>query len=222
MITVLGAGLVARGHLVETVSSGRAALAAVAERAPAVVLLDLGLPDLDGVEVCRRIRAWSDVPILVLTADGAEDRKVAALECGADDYITKPFSMRELEARIGVALRHHRPPAGGKEARLLVVGDVVVDVAHRWATVDGRRVDLTPKEFEFLAVLARHAGRVLTHGTLLAEIWGPEGKDHVEYLRVYARALRRKLADDPAHPRVVTEPGVGYRLVDPDQTADVT
>ncbi|MFI5041611.1 MAG: response regulator transcription factor [Acidimicrobiales bacterium] len=213
MMTALTAGLSARGYAVDAVPTGTAALEAIGARAPAAVLLDLGLPDVDGVEICRRIRAWSDVPILVLSADGAEDRKVTALECGADDYVTKPFSMRELHARIGVALRHHRrEPAGPVGA--FVVGDVIVDVDHHWVTVAGERVDLTPREFDFLAVLARHPGRVLTHGTILAEVWGPEGKDHVEYLRVYARALRRKLGEDPARPRLVTEAGVGYRLVD--------
>jgi len=213
MATVLVAGLEARGYRVRAAATGGDAVRLVAEEAPTVVVLDLGLPDVDGVDVCRQIRSRSAVPIIVLTADGAEDRKVAALDLGADDYVTKPFSMRELQARVRVALRHAaaRRAADGS---VLTVGDVVVDVAHHWATVGGRRVDFTPKEFGFLAALARHPGRVLTHRAILAEVWGPDGGGHVEYLRVYARAIRRKLGEDPDHPRVVTEPGVGYRLVD--------
>ena len=212
MVTVLTAGLVARGYVVRAVSSGAEAVAAAAEFLPAVIVLDLGLPDMDGIDVCRQIRLWSRTPIIVLTADGAEDRKVTALEYGADDYVTKPFSMRELLARVAVALRHQQ--TRGPDDAVLTVGDLVVDVAHHWVTVGGTLVDLTPKEFDMLALLARYPGRVLTHRTILAEAWGPEAADHVEYLRVYAHALRKKLDENPDRPRLLTEPGVGYRLVD--------
>ena len=212
MATVITEGFAARGYSVRTVSAGKAAIAAVADAPPAVVVLDLGLPDMDGLDVCRRIRSWSEVPIIVLTADGAEDRKVAALDIGADDYVTKPFSMRELLARVRVALRHK---AGrGPDPSVLTVGDLVVDVAQHLVTAAGVTVELTPRQFDLLAVLARYPGRVLTHGFILGEVWGPEGAGHVEYLRVYARALRQRLGEDPTRPRLITEPGVGYRLVD--------
>jgi two-component system KDP operon response regulator KdpE len=221
MATVITEAFVARGYGVRTVSSGAAAIASAAEQPPAVVVLDLGLPDMDGLDVCRRIRAWSEVPIIVLTADGAEDRKIAALDIGADDYVTKPFSMRELLARVRVALRHQT--GRGPDESVLTVGDLVLDVAHHVVTVAGVPVDLTPRQFDMLAVLARYPGRVLTHRLILAEVWGPEGAGHVEYLRVYARSLRQKLGEDPERPRLITEPGVGYRLVDrsaPGPTAD--
>jgi len=220
MATVITEAFVARGYEVRTVGSGAAAVASAADAPPDVVVLDLGLPDMDGLEVCRRVRSWSEVPIIVLTADGAEDRKIAALDLGADDYVTKPFSMRELLARVRVALRHRSQR--GPDETVLTVGDVVIDVAHHTVTVGGAAVELTPTQFELLALLARHPGRVLTHGLILGEVWGPEGAGHVEYLRVYARALRQKLGEDPARPRLITEPGVGYRLVDRDAAgADV-
>jgi two-component system KDP operon response regulator KdpE len=212
MATVIVEGLSATGYHVESVTTGRAAIDAIATSSPSVVVLDLGLPDADGIDVCRTIRMWSEVPIVVLTADGAEDRKVDALEGGADDYVTKPFSMRELRARVGVAVRHQR--RRGVDQPTLTVGDVVIDVPNHNVTVAGGRVSLTPTEFAILALLARNAGRVLTHRTILAEVWGPEAEGHVEYLRVYLRAIRNKLGDDPARPRIATEPGVGYRMVD--------
>jgi len=213
MALALSRALEARGYEVRTEGSGTRAVAALIADPPLLVVLDLGLPDIDGVELCRQIRTWSTVPIIVVTADGAEDRKVAALDMGADDYITKPFSMRELEARVRVGLRHRDSRGTAADAAVLHVGDLVVDVAHHWVTVGGDLAELTPKEFDFLALLARFPGRVLTHGTILAEIWGADGAGHVEYLRVYARSLRKKLADDRANPRLVTEPGVGYRLI---------
>jgi two-component system KDP operon response regulator KdpE len=218
----LSAALTARGYKAEVALDGRRALEAAAVNDPAAVILDLGLPDIDGLEVLRRLREWSDVPVIVLTAEGAEDRKVRALDGGADDYVTKPFSTPELLARLRVALRHRRPPgegptgAGADGGPVLEVGDLVVDVPHHTVTVEGRRLDLTPKEFGFLAVLARHAGKVLTHRMILQEVWGPEYGTESEYLRVYASQLRKKLAEDPDRPRLVTEPGVGYRLIDRD------
>jgi two-component system KDP operon response regulator KdpE len=168
--------------------------------------------------VCRRVRAWSQVPIIVLSADGSDQRKVQALDEGADDYITKPFSMNELLARLRVALRHRSlavasPPI---DQSVLEVGDIRIDVAHREVTEAGRAVDLTPKEFGFLVLLARWPGRVLTHRAILNEVWGPEYGTESQYLRVYASQLRKKLNEDPASPRLVTEPGVGYRLVERD------
>ena len=211
----LTAAFEARGYAVTAVGTGGQALDRVAGSPPAVVVLDLGLPDIDGIEVCRRIRAWSDVPIIVLTAEGAEHRKVAALDEGADDYVTKPFSMPELLARVRVALRHRRPAGPDLDQSVLEVGDLVVDVAQRKVAVAGQPVDLTPKEVGFLAALARYPGRVLTHRMILQMVWGPEYGEETQYLRVYAGQLRKKLGDDPAAPRLVTEPGVGYRLVDP-------
>jgi len=214
MLNVLAAGLGARGYGVRTATTGDAALRALDEEPPAAIVVDLGLPDVDGIELCRRIRERSAVPIIVVTADGAEDRKVQALDSGADDYVTKPFSMKELLARIRVALRHSAARSAGGPDDVCSVGDVVVDIGHHSVTVADRTVDLTPTEFDLLALLARHPGRVLTHQRLLSEVWGPSGEGHVEYLRVYARALRKKLVEHPDRPRLVTEPGVGYRLVD--------
>ena len=218
IVRALTAALQARGHRVAVATTGAEALVEVATRSPEVIILDLGLPDIDGVEVCRQLRRWCDTPIIVLTAEGAESRKVEALDEGADDYVTKPFSTPELLARIRVALRHRAPGGPPESSGVLGVGDVEVDVAHHRVTVGGTEVDLTPKEFAFLATLARHPGRVITHRMLLREVWGPDYGDEIQYLRVYANHLRRKIDDDPSRPRLVTEPGVGYRLVDP--TAD--
>jgi two-component system, OmpR family, KDP operon response regulator KdpE len=217
ILRALRAGLEARGYRVLTAVNGQQAIDVVALEAPALVVLDLNLPDIDGVAVCRRIRGWTDVPIVVLSAEGSEARKVLALDEGADDYVTKPFSMPELLARVRVALRHRPsgPAAGGADQAVLEVGDVRVDVARHQVTVGGRAVELTPKEFAFLALLARWPGRVLTHRTILREVWGPDYGTETQYLRVYASQLRKKLDDDPERPRLVTEPGVGYRLVEP-------
>jgi two-component system KDP operon response regulator KdpE len=213
---ILSTGLEARGYRVLVAPTGQAALDHAALSTPAVVVLDLGLPDIDGVEVCRRLRQWSDVPIIVLSAEGSDHRKVLALDEGADDYVTKPFSMPELLARVRVAVRHRqRRRTQTPEDPVLVVGDLVVDLAHHQVTVGGRHLELTPKEFGFLALLARHPGRVLTHRTILQEVWGPEYGTESQYLRVYASQLRKKLQDDPDRPRLVTAPGVGYRLEDP-------
>ena len=209
------AGLQARGYQVLLAATGHDALDRTARESPDVIVLDLGLPDMDGVEVCRRIRAWSTVPIIVLTAEGSPDRKVLAFDEGADDYVTKPFSLPELVARVGVALRHRSTTDTRDDQVVLEVGDLRVDLFRHEVTVGGRAVDLTPKEFDFLALLARWPGRVLTHSSILQEVWGPEYGRETQYLRVYASQLRKKLADDPARPRLVTEPGVGYRLVEP-------
>jgi two-component system KDP operon response regulator KdpE len=216
ILRALTAGLEARGFTVRTAATGHAALEGIALDVPDVVVLDLNLPDVDGVEVCRRVREWSDVPIIVLSAEGSERRKVIALDEGADDYVTKPFSMAELLARVRVALRHRGPGAGSpEESAVLEVGDLRLDLARHEVTAGGRLVDLTPKEFAFLALLARWPGRVLTHRAILQEVWGPEYGTETQYLRVYASQLRKKLAEDPDRPRLITEPGVGYRLLDP-------
>jgi len=218
MRRALRASLGARGYEVELAASGREALAGAVTDPPNLVILDLGLPDIDGVEVCRRLRAWSSVPIIVVSADGADERKVAALDEGANDYVTKPFSTPELLARVRVALRTHaaRPVGGPAEEPVLRVGDLVVDVARHEVRAAGELIDLTPKEFGFVALLARWPGRVLTHRTILQEVWGRGYGTETQYLRVYASQIRKKLHEDPARPRLVTEPGVGYRLVDPD------
>ena len=219
ILRALSTALTARGFRVEVATNGQEALDRTALVSPAVVVLDLGLPDIDGIEVLRRIRGWSEVPVVVLTAEGAEDRKITALDDGADDYVTKPFSTPELLARLRVALRHRRrasDPADSGDPPVLEVGDIRVDLPHHSASVGGRRLDLTPKEFGFLSMLARHAGKVLTHRMILQEVWGPEYGTESEYLRVYASQLRKKLEEDPVRPRLVTEPGVGYRLIDRD------
>ena len=213
MARVMSASLQARGYDVTVARSGQDGLDRSAAEDPAVVILDLGLPDIDGIEVCRRMRQWSRAPIIVVTADGAEDRKILALDEGADDYITKPFSMPELLARLRVALRHRRALGPLVDDGLLEVGDVSIDVADRTARVGGQLLELTPKEFEFLVLLARYQGKVLTHRTILRHVWGPDALGRTEYLRTYANQLRKKLRDDPANPRLITEPGVGYRLV---------
>lgn len=219
IVRALTAALEARHYRVSVARSGAEALERAAAEDPAAVILDLGLPDMDGVEVCRRIRAWSTVPIVVLTAEWSDEAKVQALDDGADDYVTKPFSMPELLARLRVALRHRVPIAGDVEPARLEVGQLTVDSAFHAVRVAGRVVELTPKEFAFLEVLARHPGRVLTHRFLLQQVWGPAYGTETQYLRVYAGQIRKKLAGLPA-PRLVTEPGVGYRLVDDRPTPD--
>lgn len=221
IVRALTAALRARGHRVAAATTGGEALSEAAHHSPAVIILDLGLPDIDGIEVCRRLRQWTDTPIIVLTAEGGESRKIEALDEGADDYVTKPFSTPELLARVRVALRHRRHPGTSEAvAANSVVGDIEVDVARHRVVVRGAEVELTPKEFAFLAALARHPGRVMSHRMLLQEVWGPEYTTETQYLRVYASQLRKKLGDDPHRPHLVTEPGVGYRLVDPTDPSD--
>ena len=213
LLRVCTVGLEALGHQVSTAGTGGDGLAAAAIRAPEVIVLDLGLPDLDGLEVCQRIRSWSEVPIVVLSADSSEDRKVEALDGGADDYMTKPFGMRELSARIRVALRHRTGP-GGEQAEL-DTGTLHFDFGHLEATLAGRPLDLTPKEFGFLAYLARHAGKVCTRRMILEHVWGPGYEKELHYLKVYAYRLRRKLNDESG--RILqSDPSVGYRLVPPE------
>jgi two-component system KDP operon response regulator KdpE len=214
IVRALSAALSTRGYTVHTASDGAGALDYAVGHPLDVIILDLGLPDLDGIEICRRLREWSTTPIIVLTVEDSEDRKVTALDAGADDFVTKPFSMPELLARVRVALRHHRTTEE-PDAAVLEVGDLRVDRARHEVTVGGTPVELTPKEFDFLSLLAGHPGRVHTHRAILQAVWGPAYGTETQYLRVYASQLRKKLRDDPASPRLVTEPGVGYRLVDP-------
>ena len=203
MSRIVTAALKARGYKVVAVANGRAALTAAERSNPAVVLLDLGLPDIDGIEVCRQLRSWSSVPIIVVTADGADERKVTALDEGADDYVTKPFSTPELLARVRVALRHRRA-AGLVDRTVIDVGDLRIDLGRRQVWIADREIDLAPKEFALLTLLARHAGRVLTHRTILEEVWGADAVKETQHLRVYAGMLRRKLGDDPSRPRLIT------------------
>jgi two-component system KDP operon response regulator KdpE len=184
-----------------------------ATQKPDVVILDLGLPDMDGVEVIRRVREWSQVPIVVLSARTREQEKVAALDAGADDYLTKPFSVGELAARLRVALRHGAVRAGGNADAAFAVSELKVDLAARRVALAGREVKLTPIEYRLLALLVRHAGMVVTHRQLLRDVWGPSYVEHTHTLRVHMASLRRKLEADPAQPRyLLTEIGVGYRL----------
>lgn len=179
---------------------------------PEVYLLDLGLPDGDGIDLTRRLREWTHAPIIVLSARGREEDKVNALDAGADDYLTKPFGVNELLARLRVALRHsHSGPA---EEPVIEAGPLRIDLSRREVTIEGREVRLTPTEYKLLALLARHAGKVLTHRQILREVWGPNASE-AHYVRVHMAELRKKIEPDPARPRLlVTEPGVGYRLRD--------
>jgi two-component system KDP operon response regulator KdpE len=204
-----------RGYRTAEASTGRMGLDEAADRRPEIILLDLGLPDIDGVEVIRKLREWSFIPIIVLSVRDREDEKIEALDAGADDYLTKPFGAGELLARMRVAFRHVLRAGGGPPQGSPVVasGDLVIDFVNRNVTVAGEAVHLTPTEYELLAVLLRSPGKVITHRALLKEVWGNAYADHVEYLRVYMAQLRRKLEPDQARPRyLVTEPGVGYRI----------
>ena len=213
LLGVCKVGLEALGHVVRTAETAKEGLIEAATRTPDVIVLDLGLPDLDGLEVCKRIRHWSDVPIIVLSADGSEDRKVEALDNGADDYVTKPFGMRELDDRMRVALRHRSDE--GEHQVELDVGPLHLDLIHYQATMDDKSLNLTPKEFDFLAYLAHHVGKVCTRRMILENVWGPNYVNELPYLKVYAYRIRRKLGD--AHGRLLqSDPSVGYRLVDPD------
>jgi two-component system KDP operon response regulator KdpE len=205
--------LTAKQFRVTTAARGEEGLTLAAAEAPDLIILDLSLPDLDGIEVCRRLREWTQVPIIVLSVRDTEKDKVAALDRGADDYLTKPFSIEELLARIRVALRHSAQSKGSGES-IIRSGSLEIDLAEYRATRNGVEVRLTATEFKLLAHLAAHAGRVLTHHAILSAVWGPEYAEHVEYLRVYMRQLRKKLEADPDHPEILTtEPGIGYRFM---------
>jgi two-component system KDP operon response regulator KdpE len=213
ILATLGPLLRARGYDVLTAMTGRAAVQTVECDTPDLIVLDLGLPDIDGVEVCRIVRETHNVPIVVLSARGAEGDKVRALDLGADDYVTKPFGAEELLARIRAALRRSDGPPPASES--IVRGSLVIDRERFRVLRDGDEVRLTPKEFELLTFLAQHPGRVLTHRTILKAIWGPNAVDQPEHLRVLVGALRKKVEANPASPQyILTEPWVGYRFAD--------
>ncbi len=201
------------GYRVIEAITGTEGLAHAAAHQPALILLDLGLPDIDGLEVTQRVREWSELPIIVLSARGQENDKIAALDAGADDYLTKPVGVGELLARMRVALRHAERTVQGQSDPVFAVGDLRVDLARRQVVVGGTEVHLTPIEYKMLATLIQHAGKVVTHNQLLNAVWGAAYATETPYLRVYMGQLRHKLEADPARPRyLITEPGVGYRL----------
>ena len=210
ILRVMRAGLPPRGFHVRTATTGEEALDEVRKQVPDLIVLDLVLPALSGIEVCRLVRETSQVPIIVLSAKGAERDKVQALEFGADDYLTKPFGMNELIARIRAVLRRAAP---SEESPMLKAGPLVIDTGRRRVLVRGTEVRLTPKEYDVLRTLAERTGKVVEHRTLLKAVWGWQSSEQVEYLRVIINQLRRKLEEDPNHPRIiVTIPWVGYRL----------
>jgi two-component system KDP operon response regulator KdpE len=209
----LRTSLTSEGYQVIEAGTGKQGLAEAATRKPDLIILDLGLPDMDGVEVVKGVRAWSAVPVLILSARSQESDKISALDAGADDYLVKPFGVGELLARIRVALRHISSTANAEDEGVFSVGELKVDMMHRKVTVSGAEVHLTPIEYRLLAVLVKHAGKVLTHRLLLKEVWGPNYVERAHYLRIYMGILRHKLEKDPARPRfLLTEVGVGYRL----------
>jgi two-component system KDP operon response regulator KdpE len=201
------------GYRVIEAETGHQGLIEAATQKPDLVILDLGLPDMDGVEVIKQLRGWSALPVIVLSARSQETDKIAALDAGADDYLTKPFGVGELLARLRVALRHTAKNSKDTAETVFTVGNLKVDLLHRQVFVDSQEVHLTPIEYRLLSMLMRHAGMVLTHRQLLKEIWGPSHIEETHYLRIYMAQLRHKLELDPARPRfLLTEAGVGYRL----------
>ena len=207
--------LTARQFRVSTASRGEEGLALAAAAPPDVIILDLSLPDMEGIQVCARLREWTQVPIIILSVRDNERDKVAALDKGADDYLTKPFGVEELLARVRVALRHSAQAQTPATKRTVIqAGPLTIDLAQHVVTRGDDEVKLTATEFKLLAYLAANAGRVLTHQAILTHVWDPADADHVEYLRVYMRQLRKKLEDDPEQPQyLITEPGVGYRFI---------
>ena len=204
--------LAAEGYQVIEAETGKQGLTEAATRKPDLIILDLGLPDMDGKEVVKGVRSWSAVPVIILSARSQESDKISALDAGADDYLVKPFGVGELLARIRVALRH-LSVVNGNEDGVFTVDELKVDMTHRKVTVGGAEIHLTPIEYRLLTVLVKHAGKVLTHHLLLKEVWGPNYVERAHYLRIYMGALRHKLEKDPARPRfLLTEVGVGYRL----------
>lgn len=212
ILRFLRPSLTAAGYDVVTAETGTAALKVAATSAPAAILLDLGLPDMDGKEVISKLREWSKTPIIVVSARDREAEKIEALDLGADDFVNKPFGIGELLARLRAALRH----ADGriKDVSAISVADLSIDLASHTVTLSGEQVRLTPKEFDLLAILARNAGRVVTHRQILTAVWGPAHANDVQYLRVFIGQLRQKLTRDGAPDLIETEPGIGYRLVE--------
>ncbi len=209
----LRATLSGQGYHLFEAATGADGLVEVGSRQPDVIIIDLGLPDMDGVDVIRRLREWTAVPIIVLSARGQERDKVTALDAGADDYVSKPFGASELVARIRVALRHAAGASHEADEAAFKVGELQVDRLRRHVSLGGTEVRLTPTEYKLLTTLIRHAGKVVTHQQLLREVWGPAHTDQAHYVRIYMAHLRHKLEAEPARPRyLLTEPGVGYRL----------
>jgi two-component system, OmpR family, KDP operon response regulator KdpE len=211
ILRVMRASLPARGYEVRTATNGQEALDEMHKEMPDLVILDLVMPEMSGLEVCRRLREFSQVPIIVLSAKGSERDKVAALDAGADDYVTKPFGMDELLARLRAVLRRLSPSEAN--ASIMTVGDLTINSDERTVRAAGREIKLTPKEFEVLKYLVSNAGKVVTHRALLQAVWGWESSEQIEYLRVFINQLRRKIESDPQHPKyIMTEPWVGYRF----------
>jgi two-component system KDP operon response regulator KdpE len=211
LLRALRLGLQAGGHQVITAANGEQGISQTALATPDVVVLDLGLPDIDGLAVCKRIRQWSDVPIIILSASGTEDRKVAALDGGADDYVTKPFGMAELEARIRAALRHGKGEPEEQVPANVSLGLLEIDLVHHEARLQGVAVALTAKEFEVLSFLARHVGRTCTHQMILTAVWGTGYGQEAQYVHAYVHRLRQKL-NDRSGTLIQSAPGVGYSL----------
>ena len=212
ILRALGTTLRGAGYEVETAATAETALAVAAASPPEAVILDLVLPDGSGTDVCRELRTWSEAPVIILSAVGEEREKIAALDAGADDYVTKPFGVDELLERLRAVLRRSAPTS----EPVIEVGDLTIDVANRAVTRGGERLRLSPHEFDLLRVLAQNRGKLLTHRMLLREVWGPAYQAEAHYLHVYVSHLRRKIEPDPSKPRyVLTEPGAGYRFVDP-------
>jgi two-component system, OmpR family, KDP operon response regulator KdpE len=212
ILRALRATLRGAGYTVDSAATAEEALTAAAAHPPEAVILDLVLPDRNGTDVCRELRTWSEAPVIVLSAIGEERQKIAALDAGADDYVTKPFSVDELLARLRAVLRRRAP----EQEPVIDIGELRIDVAQRVVTVQGKRVKLSPHEFDLLRVLAQNRGKLLTHRALLREVWGPAYQVEAHYLHVYVSHLRKKIEPDPSSPRyLLTEPGAGYRLVEP-------
>jgi len=210
----LRVSLTAQGYRLVEAANAEQGLLQAATAQPDLIILDLGLPDADGVDLTRQIREWSKIPILIVSARGKEQEKVTALDAGADDYLTKPFGIGELLARLRVALRHRAAKQSDGDP-IFQNGDLKVDLARREVTCAGQPIHLTPNEYRLLSILVKYAGRVLTHRQLLKEIWGPGSSQETHYLRVYMNQLRQKLETDPAQPRyLITESGIGYRLTE--------
>jgi len=211
LLRALRLGLHAGGHDVSSATNGEQGISQAAMVSPDVIVLDLGLPDIDGLTVCRRIRQWSDVPIVVLSATDAEERKVAALDGGADDYVTKPFGMAELEARIRNAIRHRKMDSDDQMPSEVSIGALRLDMVHREARLEDENIELTAKEFDVLSYLAQHAGKTCTHQMILVAVWGGPYAGEAQYLHAYVHRLRQKL-HDPSGKFLKTAPGIGYSL----------
>ena len=209
----VGTSLSTQGFKVFEVDTGKKGIVEVGVRKPDLLILDLGLPDMDGVDIIKTIRSWSTVPIIILSARSDEQQKIHAFDAGADDYLTKPFGFGELLARIRVALRHSMRPYEQSQTDIFITGNLKFDAVNRVVCVDNQEVHLTPIQYRLLMVLVKNAGKVLTHQQILKEVWGPSFKENAHYLRIYMSQLRQKLEADPAQPKLLlTESGIGYRL----------